>query len=48
MTANKNAAAYTPHVCSANGLTKCSGVQCGDGADRANGICDKDGCDFNS
>ncbi|KAJ7455769.1 cellulase [Mycena latifolia] len=46
--ANKNAAAFTPHVCSTNGLTKCSGVQCGDGSDRANGICDKDGCDFNS
>ncbi|KAJ7681851.1 cellulase [Mycena polygramma] len=44
--ANKQAAAYTPHVCSSNG--KCSGVDCGDGDDRYNGICDKDGCDFNS
>ncbi|KAJ6559951.1 exocellulase [Mycena capillaripes] len=44
--ANKNAAAYTPHVCTSNG--KCSGTDCGDGADRASGLCDKDGCDFNS
>ncbi|KAK6991918.1 glucanase [Favolaschia claudopus] len=44
--ANKNAAAYTPHVCSSNG--KCSGTQCGDDDDRYNGLCDKDGCDFNS
>ncbi|KAJ7181480.1 cellulase [Mycena crocata] len=46
--ANKNAAAYTPHVCSSNGLTRCTGIDCGDGDDRYNGICDKDGCDFNS
>ncbi|KAJ7095619.1 cellobiohydrolaseI [Mycena epipterygia] len=47
--ANKNAAAFTPHVCSSDGLTACtSSTQCGDGADRASGICDKDGCDFNS
>ncbi|KAJ7167896.1 cellulase [Mycena filopes] len=44
--ANKNAAAYTPHVCSSNGA--CTGTQCGDGSDRYNGLCDKDGCDFNS
>ncbi|KAJ7823413.1 cellulase [Mycena olivaceomarginata] len=44
--ANKNAAAYTPHVCTTNG--KCTGVDCGDGSDRASGFCDKDGCDFNS
>ncbi|KAJ7823506.1 cellulase [Mycena olivaceomarginata] len=43
---NKNAAAYTPHVCTTNG--KCTGVDCGDGSDRASGFCDKDGCDFNS
>lgn len=46
--ANLNAAAYTPHVCSAKGQTRCSGTQCGDGSDRYNGVCDKDGCDFNS
>ncbi|KAJ7614791.1 cellulase [Roridomyces roridus] len=47
--ANKNAAAYTPHVCSTAGLTVCnSTTQCGDGDDRDMGICDKDGCDFNS
>ncbi|CAL1702994.1 unnamed protein product [Somion occarium] len=46
--ANVNAAAYTPHVCTANGLTRCSGTQCGDGDNRYGGICDKDGCDFNS
>jgi cellulose 1,4-beta-cellobiosidase len=46
--ANVNGAAFTPHVCSVQGQTECSGVQCGDGTDRQNGICDKDGCDFNS
>lgn len=46
--ANSNAAAYTPHVCSASGQTRCQGTQCGDGDNRYGGICDKDGCDFNS
>ncbi|KAF8175899.1 cellobiohydrolaseI [Mycena galopus ATCC 62051] len=46
--ANMNAAAFTPHPCSVVGQTECSGVDCGDGADRYNGVCDKDGCDFNS
>ncbi|KAF9462197.1 family 7 glycoside hydrolase [Collybia nuda] len=46
--ANLNAAAYTPHVCSTKGQTRCSGTQCGDGSNRYGGICDKDGCDFNS
>lgn len=46
--ANMNGAAVTPHVCSVNGQTRCSGTQCGDGDERAEGICDKDGCDFNS
>ncbi|KAJ7670314.1 cellulose 1,4-beta-cellobiosidase precursor [Mycena rosella] len=46
--ANKNAAAFTPHTCTSAGLTACTGTQCGDGADRYSGICDKDGCDFNS
>ncbi|KAK7184786.1 hypothetical protein DPSP01_002242 [Paraphaeosphaeria sporulosa] len=46
--ANSISAAYTPHVCSANGLVRCSGTDCGDGDNRYNGVCDKDGCDFNS
>jgi cellulose 1,4-beta-cellobiosidase len=46
--ANSQATAYTPHVCSVQGQTRCTGVSCGAGADRYNGLCDKDGCDFNS
>ncbi|RDX51039.1 glycoside hydrolase family 7 protein [Polyporus arcularius HHB13444] len=46
--ANQNGAAFTPHVCSVNGQTRCSGTECGDGDERYEGICDKDGCDFNS
>ncbi|KAJ7055514.1 glycosyl hydrolase family 7-domain-containing protein [Mycena amicta] len=46
--ANSNAAAYTPHTCTVTEQTQCSGVDCGAGADRYNGVCDKDGCDFNS
>lgn len=46
--ANKNAAAYTPHTCKGNGLTRCSGADCGDADNRYGGICDKDGCDFNA
>lgn len=46
--ANNNAAAYTAHVCTVQGQTRCSGSDCGDGDDRYNGVCDKDGCDFNS
>ncbi|CAK5267663.1 unnamed protein product [Mycena citricolor] len=49
--ANKNAAAYTPHVCSKAGLYACSSAtECGDGSNRyaSGSICDKDGCDFNS
>jgi cellulose 1,4-beta-cellobiosidase len=46
--ANKNAAAYTPHTCKGNGLVRCQGTDCGDGSARYQGICDKDGCDFNS
>jgi cellulose 1,4-beta-cellobiosidase len=45
---NSMAAAVTPHVCTVQGQTRCNGVQCGDGTDRYNGVCDKDGCDFNS
>jgi cellulose 1,4-beta-cellobiosidase len=46
--ANKISSAYTAHVCTVNGPTRCSGTQCGDGDNRYGGICDKDGCDFNS
>jgi len=46
--ANSQAAAYTPHPCTVSGQTLCEGVDCGDGDDRYNGVCDKDGCDFNS
>ncbi|OSD03057.1 glycoside hydrolase family 7 protein [Trametes coccinea BRFM310] len=47
--ANSMGAAVTPHVCSVQGQTRCeSATQCGDGDDRYDGICDKDGCDFNS
>ena len=40
--------AYTPHPCSVNGQTRCSGADCGDGSQRYSSVCDKDGCDFNS
>lgn len=46
--ANSVAAAYTPHPCSVNSQTRCTGADCGQGTDRYNGLCDPDGCDFNS
>lgn len=47
--ANLNDAAYTPHPCSSSGQTRCSGTDCGNGdGQRYSGLCDKDGCDFNS
>ncbi|EJD55681.1 cellobiohydrolase I [Auricularia subglabra TFB-10046 SS5] len=46
--ANSISSAVTPHPCTGTGLQKCSGTDCGDGDNRASGICDKDGCDFNS
>ncbi|CAG8694112.1 4860_t:CDS:2, partial [Acaulospora colombiana] len=46
--ANKIAAAYTPHGCTVAGPYRCSGTECGDGDNRYGGVCDKDGCDFNS
>lgn len=45
--ANKIAAAYTPHPCSVDEQTRCSGTDCGIGA-RYSSLCDADGCDFNS
>ena len=46
--ANAYGEAVTPHVCNVQGQTRCSGNDCGDGDNRYGGICDKDGCDFNS
>jgi len=47
--ANVVSTAYTPHVCTVEGQTRCSGEQCGDNAsgDRYHGVCDRDGCDSN-
>ncbi|EJD00590.1 cellobiohydrolaseI [Fomitiporia mediterranea MF3/22] len=46
--ANSMGAAVTPHVCTVQGQTRCEGTDCGAGDDRYDGVCDKDGCDFNS
>jgi len=48
--ANSRATAYTPHTCSIKGQYRCEGTECGDGASnqRYDGVCDKDGCDFNN
>jgi cellulose 1,4-beta-cellobiosidase len=48
--ANKYATAYTPHICTVNGEYRCDGSECGDtdSGNRYGGVCDKDGCDFNS
>nr|ABS82449.1 cellobiohydrolase I [Fusicoccum sp. BCC4124] len=48
--ANSQATAFTPHVCEAKveGQYRCEGTECGDGDNRYGGVCDKDGCDFNS
>jgi len=46
--ANSISTAYTPHPCSVDGQYRCSGDECGDGDNRYGGVCDKDGCDFNS
>ena len=48
--ANKISSAYTAHPCTVDKATSCSDpVTCGDNPDhRYDGVCDKDGCDFNS
>jgi len=48
--ANSQATAYTTHPCEKEGAYRCSGTECGDNDsdERYAGICDKDGCDFNS
>ncbi|KAG9033254.1 hypothetical protein FS837_002524 [Tulasnella sp. UAMH 9824] len=45
--ANSISAAYTPHPCDVTGQTRCSGDDCGYPS-RYSGVCDPDGCDFNS
>lgn len=47
---NSVASAYTPHPCDTVGQYRCEGTECGDNwsDERYDGICDKDGCDFNS
>ena len=48
--ANKISSAYTLHPCEHSGLFRCEDdTTCGnnDTGDRFNGVCDKDGCDFN-
>lgn len=45
--ANSISTAFTPHPCNSTGQTRCEGSDCGDD-DRYGGLCDKDGCDFNS
>lgn len=46
--ANSAAAAYTAHPCAIEGMHVCQGLNCGQGHERYNGVCDKDGCDYNS
>lgn len=47
--ANSVSAAYTPHPCTVTGQTRCQGDDCGiQPSNRFGGVCDPDGCDFNS
>ena len=46
--ANSKSQAYTSHPCDVTGPTQCEGIDCGDGDQRYDGVCDKDGCDFAS
>lgn len=34
-------------MCTISGQYRCNGTECGDGGDRFNGVCDKNGCDMN-
>ena len=45
--ANLISAAYTPHPCTVQGQTMCSGSNCS-AAGSTQGVCDQAGCDFNS
>ncbi|KAL2139208.1 hypothetical protein VTI28DRAFT_5496 [Corynascus sepedonium] len=48
--ANNMATAFTPHPCTEIGQLRCEGDACGGtySSDRYAGVCDPDGCDFNS
>jgi len=46
--ANSVSTAYTAHPCKGTGLQECTGTACGDSGNSYGGVCDKDGCDFNS
>ncbi|KAH6677722.1 family 7 putative glycoside hydrolase [Halenospora varia] len=48
--ANSVSTAYTPHSCTTSSQTRCDGDNCGGtySSTRYAGICDPDGCDFNS
>lgn len=45
--ANSVSTAYTPHPCTKPGLYRCTGAECAID-NRYGGVCDPDGCDFNS
>jgi cellulose 1,4-beta-cellobiosidase len=45
--ANSQSTQMTPHPCSFEGALRCEGQDCGNRADRAQSVCDMDGCDFN-
>jgi len=47
--ANSMASAFTMHPCTSTEPVRCEGVKCGDADknERFQGMCDKDGCDFN-
>lgn len=47
--ANRFATQLTAHSCNKPGYYRCEGVDCGDNdkGQRQDGVCDKDGCDFN-
>ena len=45
--ANSVSTAYTPHPCTKSGLYRCTGADCAID-NRYSGVCDPDGCDFNS
>ncbi|CAA7262333.1 unnamed protein product [Cyclocybe aegerita] len=46
--ANSISTAFTPHPCTVKGQYRCSGAECNTPTERYNGVCDPDGCDFNS
>ncbi|PVF96188.1 hypothetical protein CPB86DRAFT_709574, partial [Serendipita vermifera] len=47
--ANSISNAFTPHGCTKESQYRCDGLECGDtsAGERYQGVCDKDGCDFN-